>query len=109
MCTECGYSIDRKDDAKLQTIPNPYLHFGDFDFAGIDIYLNEYKRFLGTRATFFVPENLESLLSRFGSKRLYDTQRVNNEEKIDETPLLQLIKLMHKFKKGLAQESLILP
>lgn len=28
----------------LQSIPNHYLHFGDFDFAGIGIYLNEFKK-----------------------------------------------------------------
>jgi hypothetical protein len=28
----------------LQTIPNSYVHFGDFDFSGIGIYMNEYKK-----------------------------------------------------------------
>ena len=28
----------------LQTIPNNYLHFGDFDFAGLNIYINEFKK-----------------------------------------------------------------
>ena len=31
----------------LQSIPNRYLHFGDLDFAGINIYLNEFKKYLG--------------------------------------------------------------
>ncbi|MCK4501791.1 MAG: hypothetical protein KAU22_02075, partial [Desulfuromonadales bacterium] len=33
----------------LRSIPNRYVHFGDFDFAGINIYLHEYKRWLGAR------------------------------------------------------------
>lgn len=46
----------------LQTIPNPYLHFGDLDFAGIGIYLNEYKKYIGSRATFFIPGNTKKII-----------------------------------------------
>lgn len=92
----------------LQHIPNHYLHFGDFDFAGIDIYLNEYKRHLGARSTFFVPEDVGPLFAKLGSKKLYDIQRINyNTHDIEETAILQLIELMHKYKKGLEQEALI--
>ena len=31
----------------LQTIPNHYIHFGDFDLAGINIFLTEYNAYLG--------------------------------------------------------------
>ena len=34
----------------LQTIPNQYVHFGDFDLAGIHIFLTEFQKHLGTRA-----------------------------------------------------------
>lgn len=92
----------------LQRIPNNYLHFGDLDFAGIGIYLHEYKRHLGTRASFFIPINLELLLVRFGSKNLYDRQKINYRvENIDEPEITGLIKLLHKHKKGLEQEALI--
>lgn len=93
----------------LQGIPNPYVHFGDFDFAGVAIYLQEYKRYLGTRASFFIPDDLEALLSKLGSKKLYDVQLMKfNLQDIEEQGILALIGLMHKYKRGLEQEALIL-
>ena len=92
----------------LQSIPNRYLHFGDFDWAGIGIYLNEYKKHLGDKATFFVPENMEQLLATYGNRQLYDNQIINfNLEEIREDRLLLLITLIHQYKKGLEQEILI--
>lgn len=52
----------------LQKIPNSYLHFGDFDFAGLNIYFNEYKKHLQHKATFFLPLNIEKLLSARGNR-----------------------------------------
>lgn len=93
----------------LKTIPNPYLHFGDFDFAGIGIYLHEYKRHLGSRATWFVPEDVESLLVKWGSKNLYDIQKITFDQNLIEEPaILSMIELLHKYKKGLEQEALII-
>ncbi|MGG7035867.1 MAG: hypothetical protein ACI7YS_11845 [Flavobacterium sp.] len=92
----------------LKSIPNKYIHFGDFDFAGIGIYLNEYKKHLSDKATFFVPENIDFLISENGSKERYNKQKVNFDEKtIQEEKLTELIKLIHKNKKGLDQERLI--
>ncbi|HUZ61661.1 MAG TPA: hypothetical protein VMU83_22985 [Hanamia sp.] len=91
----------------LQSIPNKYLHFGDFDFAGIGIYLNEFKKHLGKKAAFFVPENINELIKKFGSKKLYDIQKINfNVKDIDEETLLELIEIIHRNKKGLEQEVL---
>lgn len=92
----------------LQIIPNAYLHFGDFDFAGVNIYLNEYKRTLGGRAKFFIPDNLESLISSYGSRKLYDRQKPSFDiSEIEEEDIVELIRLMHVYKKGLEQEILI--
>jgi hypothetical protein len=92
----------------LQSIPNSYLHFGDFDFAGIGIYLNEYKKYLGDRASFFIPENIENFISEYGSKKLYDKQKINFDAKsINEENLIKLIEVIHKYKKGLEQEIFI--
>ena len=92
----------------LQSIPNKYLHFGDYDFAGIGIYLNEYKKYLGDKAVFFVPDNIEDLLLKHGNKDLYDKQKSKFDTKsINETDLLRLIKVIHKYKKGLEQEIFI--
>jgi hypothetical protein len=91
----------------IQTIPNSYLHFGDFDFAGIGIYLNEYKKYLGNKAKFFIPENIEHLIAAYGNKNLYDKQKINFEKKeITEENLLKLIEKIDDLKKGLEQEIL---
>jgi len=92
----------------LQSIPNNYLHFGDFDFSGIGIYLNEFKKHLAERTTFFVPENIDKLIADFGNKKRYDEQKINFEVKlIREGKILQLIETIHKYRKGLDQEILI--
>jgi len=90
----------------LINISNPYLHFGDFDFAGINIYLNEYKKHLGGRASFLIPDNIEKHLRSFGNKALYDNQFLMQPDlaNITEPRILSLISLLHKHKKGLEQE-----
>ena len=106
----CRYPQNQhKDLIKwLQTIPNPYLHFGDLDFAGIGIYLNEFKKHLGNRATFFIPSNAEELLERYGNRELYDNQKRNfSMEEIEEIKLNQLITMIHEYKRGLEQEVFI--
>ncbi len=92
----------------LQSIPNNYLHFGDFDFAGIGIYLNEYKKYISEKATFFIPNEIENLIIQFGNKIRYEKQIINfKSEKVTEPKLDELIKLLHRYKKGLDQEILI--
>lgn len=91
----------------LLSIPNNYLHFGDFDFAGIGIYLNEFKKYLGDKAGFFIPENIEGLIKSFGNKKCYDIQKINFKvNDIEEERLLELIEILHRNKKGLEQEVL---
>ncbi len=92
----------------LQRIPNTYLHFGDFDLAGIGIYLNEFKKYLGKKSTFFTPGNIEELFKNFGNAQRYDQQPARfNREAIRETGILDLLKLIHHYKKGVDQEVLI--
>lgn len=92
----------------LQSIPNPYLHFGDFDFAGIGIYMNEFKKHLAEKAIFFVPEDIEKYIRIYGNKTIYNEQMINFKvELIQEENLLKLIKIIHKHRKGLEQEVLI--
>lgn len=92
----------------MNTNQNPYLHFGDFDFEGIRIFRDEYQKHLGERATFFIPKNIELLISKYGSRKLYNKQYRSQKpyelsDKIDE-----LVALFHKYKKCLEQEVLIL-
>jgi hypothetical protein len=92
----------------LQSVPNKYLHFGDFDLAGIGIYLNEYKKHLADRAAFFDPENIENLISEYGNRELYSKQKINFDlQFIKEEALVRLVKIIQKHKKGLEQEVLM--
>lgn len=92
----------------LQSIPNNYLHFGDFDFAGIGIYLNEYKKHLKGKASFFIPQGIEDRLINHGNKNRYDVQKINFDmEKIVDGNIVRLISLIHLYKKGLDQEIFI--
>lgn len=57
----------------LQTIPNRYIHFGDFDLAGINIFLTEFHAHLGERSSFFIPSDIEERLAK-GSIDRYNDQ-----------------------------------
>lgn len=89
----------------LRSIPNYYIHFGDFDFSGIGIYLHEFKKHLGEKASFFIPENIGPLIQKFGNKDSYDLQKKNFKiNEIAEEKLVELIKLIDQHKRGLEQE-----
>ena len=106
----CRYPQNQHKDLInwLKSIQNPYLHFGDLDFAGIGIYLNEFKKYLGNRATFFSPDNANKLLERYGNRGLYDNQKNNfSIEEIEEIKLKKLITMIHEYKRGLEQEVFI--
>ena len=92
----------------LSTIPNPYLHFGDFDFAGLNIYMNEYKKHLQDKSKFFLPLNIEKLISSRGNRDNYSKQSIQFDVKsVDEENVLVLLRLIEKYRKGLEQELLI--
>ena len=92
----------------LKSIDNPYLHFGDFDIAGINIFLREYHHHLCSRASFFIPPGIEELIIKFGNSERYNTQSTAiNVKNITDKHLADLIKIIHQHKKGLDQEILI--
>ncbi|MBD0400098.1 hypothetical protein [Flammeovirga sp. EKP202] len=91
----------------LQTVPNSYLHFGDFDFEGIGIFQNEYQTYLGERASFFIPPNIEELLQKYGNRNLYDLQLNIRKLIVEDEKLKRLVDLFHHYKKCLEQEVLI--
>lgn len=90
----------------LKKIPNPYLHFGDFDFEGIQIYLNEYKKHLNSKASFYLPEGIEKILAKYGNRDLYDRQlaHIKSLPTNAEASINALTQLFHKYKKVLEQE-----
>ncbi|MDI9311542.1 MAG: DUF2220 family protein [Limnohabitans sp.] len=93
----------------IKNIPNNYLHFGDFDFEGINIFLNEYKKHIGDKAKFFIPDEIEKMIKEKGNSDNYNTQvyKEPHISKVNDESLIALIKTIHKHKKGLEQEYLI--
>lgn len=91
----------------LQSIPNRYVHFGDFDLAGVFIYQNEFYNKLGERASFFMPDDVEERL-RNGSRERYDTQiRRYAHMKITDSRILPMVELIKKYRRGYDQEGYI--
>lgn len=94
----------------LATVQNPYLHFGDFDPAGIAMYCNEFLvRLGGRRCRFFVPETIAGLMEHHGDIGLFEQQRHlwPPKKEIHQPELIQLIHLISKTGKGLEQEQLL--
>jgi DNA-binding phage protein len=89
----------------MKSVPNDYIHFGDFDISGIGIYLNEYKKHLFSKAKFFIPKGIEYTIKNNGSRERYDNQKANfDKNKIKERQLLALVNIINTEKKGLDQE-----
>ena len=91
----------------LQTIPNRYIHFGDFDLAGINIFLTEFQKHLGDRASFLIPSDIEQRLSQ-GSSIRYNAQygRFHTLHCSDKN-LQLLIGLINKYHRCYDQEGYI--
>lgn len=91
----------------LKIISNRYVHFGDFDLAGIKIFQTEFEKYLGERASFLIPSDIETRL-HFGSSIRYDDQLNNAAGISSDNPALQgLIDLIHRERKGYDQEGYI--
>ena len=92
----------------LCTIPNHYLHFGDFDLAGINIFLSEFQQFIGKeRSSYLIPNDVESRL-KSGSRKRYDEQLCHfNQLKSNNCELQRLIDLIYNERKAYDQEGYI--
>lgn len=91
----------------LQNIPNRYIHFGDFDLAGVSIYLTEFYAHLGDRAEFFIPADINQRLEE-GNRALYDRQYERyGKMKISDERIQPLVELIHKYRRGYEQEGYI--
>lgn len=92
----------------LSTISNHYLHFGDFDLAGINIFLSDFQQFIGNeRSSYLIPDDIESKL-KSGSRKRYDEQLCHfNHLQSNNSELQRLINLIHYERKAYDQEGLI--
>lgn len=92
----------------LCTISNHYLHFGDFDLAGINIYISEFQEYLGKdRSSYLIPDDIEYRL-KSGSRKRYDEQYCRFKDiKSENYELQRLITLIHNERKAYDQEGYI--
>lgn len=92
----------------LTSIPNHYIHFGDYDLAGINIFLSEFQQYIGKdRSSFLIPDDIELRL-KSGSKSRYDEQYNRFKDmKSDSQEIQRLIELIHQERKGYDQEGYI--
>jgi len=91
----------------LSRIPNRYIHFGDFDLAGINIFLSEFHQHLGEKASFLIPSDIKPRLQN-GSSERYNNQYARFKDlHSDVTEVQSLIDLINKYRKGYDQEGYI--
>lgn len=106
----CRYPQESKTDmlSWLTGISNKYVHFGDFDFYGIKIFLQEYKKTLLDRASFFIPYDIENRI-RKGNSKLYQEQYLCNTSLVcNDDRLTSLLGLFDKYAKVYEQEGYII-
>ena len=92
----------------LQGITNRYVHFGDFDLAGINIFLTEFQQFLGDRSSFLIPSDIEKRL-QIGSQERYNSQLSRFRDlKCDDKKIQAVINLINKYHRCYDQEGYIM-
>lgn len=92
----------------LCSIPNHYIHFGEFDLAGISIFLTEFHAHLGERSSFLIPKDIEQRLANNGTEQRYNAQYQKFKNLTTHIPALQnLIDAINKYRRGYDQEGYI--
>ena len=91
----------------LQSIPNRYVHFGDFDLTGIHIFLTEFHQYLGDRSSFFIPSDIEKRLAKGSNARYNEQYEKYHKLHCDINKIQNLIDLINKYHRGYDQEGYI--
>lgn len=91
----------------LQTISNRYIHFGDFDLAGINIFLTEFRQYLGERASFLIPPDIDERLQKGSAERYRDQYRRFSNLSSDIASVQNLIDLINRYRRAYDQEGYI--
>ena len=91
----------------LQSIPNRYVHFGDFDLAGIHIFLTEFHQYLGDRSSFFIPSDIEKRLAKGSNARYNEQYEKYHKLHCDINKIQNLIDPINKYHRGYDQEGYI--
>ena len=91
----------------LLNINNKYVHFGDFDLAGIHIFLTEFYKHLGNRSSFLIPSDIELRLSKGSSTRYNEQYGKYHTLSCEISNLQSLIDLVNNYHRGYDQEGYI--
>ena len=91
----------------LQIIPNRYIHFGDFDLAGINIFLTEYNAYLGNRSSFLIPSDIERRLAKGTIERYNDQYQKFKSIKSNIPEIQHLIDIINRYHRCYDQEGYI--
>jgi len=91
----------------ISIVENEIIYFGDFDLAGVAIYLNEIVP-RNSCIKLFIPKNIEKLLYENGSSKLYRKHFSKYKElQTDIKEVQNFIDTIHKMQKSLEQEYFI--
>jgi len=92
----------------IETLQNEYIHFGDYDLDGVNIYLNKVFPRLkkAKKISMFIPENIEKLIFESKNFELYKKQNRFKEFKTTDIAVQRLLKIIEKYKRGFEQEGL---
>jgi len=90
----------------LEDKENEYIHFGDYDLAGINIYQNKVVPRLqkSVQYSMFIPHNIEKLIKEKGDIALYEKQIRYKNMFIFDKDVKKLRDTVVKYKKSLEQE-----
>jgi len=94
----------------IENVENEYVHFGDYDLAGINIYLNKIVPRLKKiqKHSFFIPENIEYLIHEYGDVSLYEQQKQYENLDTEDEKIKNLMQLIRDEKKSIEQEGIYL-
>lgn len=91
----------------LLRITNRYVHFGDFDLAGINIFLTEFYQYLGDRSSYLIPSDIELRLAKGSTTRYNEQYKKYHNIRCDNSKIQLLIDLINKYHRGYDQEGYI--
>lgn len=84
---------------------NKYIHYGDFDLAGINVFQTEFYRHLKERSSFLIPKNIEYLTAK-GSRKRFDSQKKYMNITSPLADVQNLIDLIKRYKRCYDQEGI---
>lgn len=87
---------------------NKYVHYGDFDYAGISIYLHKIKTKLKGKSEFFIPDNIVQLLEDGDSTKYFQHKHLEKSITGSEDKIDMLIERIRSLQKTAYQEALII-